>query len=342
MRVGLVGYQGSGKSLMFHWLTGVAPDPSLAFGSQSATCEVIDARMDRLVEIYRPKKVTHAMMTLVDTPGLNRDHEGSAARLALIREAGCLVIVVGAFAGSRAAQDVQSFEEDLLLADLDIVSNRVAKLTESVKKPRPNREKELLELEALQPIVEHLDRNLPLHAFPLNAEQQRVIRSFQLLTSKPRFVLVNVAEDETDPERHLVGLPDGVAAAAVSVRLQMELSKMPSEERRAFCEEMGLREYDRNELVQALMAASGQMLFFTAGEKEVRSWMITQGGTADMAAAGIHTDLSRGFVRAEVMSCDDLFELGGEREVKARNLMRKEHREYVIRDGDIVHILANA
>ena len=192
MKIGLVGYQGGGKSSVFHWLTGVAPDPGQAFGSQVATCPVIDPRMETMTSIYQPKKVTHALLTVVDTPGLNRSHEGSAARLAVIREAGCLVIVVGAFSGAQASQDVKSFEEDLLLADWEIVAGRIDKLRESVKKPKPSREKELLELEALTPIAAHLEQGLPLHSMDLSAEQHRVIRSFQLLTQKPRFILVNV------------------------------------------------------------------------------------------------------------------------------------------------------
>ena len=117
---------------------------------------------------------------------------------------------------------------------------------------------------------------------------------------------------------------------------------MPTEERNAFCDEMGVSAYDRDELMRQIMLASGQMLFFTAGEKEVRTWMIRKGGTAEEAAGGIHSDLAKGFVRAETMSCEDLFRLGSEREVKSQNLMRKEARNYVIQDGDILHILANA
>jgi ribosome-binding ATPase YchF (GTP1/OBG family) len=130
-------------------------------------------------------------------------------------------------------------------------------------------------------------------------------------------------------------------AAAFPVALNLDLANMPAEERESFCQEMGLSLYDRAALLRRIMAASGQMLFFTAGEKEVRTWMIRQGGTAEEAADGIHSDLAKGFVRAETMSCNDLFAAGSEREVKARNLMRKEARGYVIQDGDILHILAN-
>jgi ribosome-binding ATPase YchF (GTP1/OBG family) len=117
---------------------------------------------------------------------------------------------------------------------------------------------------------------------------------------------------------------------------------MPADEQRAFCEEMGVSLADRAAVIRQIMEASGQMLFFTAGEKEVRTWMIHKGGTAVEAAGNIHTDLARGFIRAATMSCDDLFRLGSEREVKAANLMRQESKDYVIQDGDIITIRHNA
>ena len=125
MKIGIIGYQGSGKSSLFHWLTGESPDPVLVHKTQSAMAIVPEPRVHDLCQIYHPKKVTMATLEMVDTPGLSRSHEGSATRLAMIREAGCLVIVVSAFDGNDPAADLQSFEEDLLIADLDIVSGRV-------------------------------------------------------------------------------------------------------------------------------------------------------------------------------------------------------------------------
>ena len=341
MKIGIVGYQGSGKSTLFQWLTGVEPDPSLAHSTQLATAVVHDDRVSPLCEIYQPKKVTNATLNIVDTPGLDRSHEGAAGKLALIREADCLVIVVGAFSGAAAKSDLQSFEEDLLIADLDIVTGRVERLRESVKKPRPNRDKELAELEALEPLLAELESGKAMREIELSADQERAIKSFQLLTDKSRFVVVNVSDDELDPQSALAGLEPGVNAAALSVSLQMDLQQMEADERKAFCEEMGVSGFDREKLLREIMAASGQMLFFTAGEKEVRTWLIRQGATAEDAAAGIHTDLARGFVRAETMSCEDLFRVGSEREIKAQNLMRKETKNYVVQDGDILHILAS-
>ena len=299
---------------------------------------VSDPRVQPMCEIYQPKTITQATLEIVDTPGLSRTHEGSAGRLAKIREAACLVVVVSGFDGADAAADLNNFEDDLLIADLDIVTGRVERLREQTKKPRPNRDELLKELEALLPVHQALEEGQRLHQIELTPEQSRTIRSFQLFNEKPRLVIINTADDEAEPERFSTLAPDGVDLIPVSLQLQLELSQMEAAERAEFCEEMGVTPHDREDLIRRIMAASGQMLFFTAGDKEVRTWLIHQGGTAVEAADGIHTDLARGFIRAEVMNCADLLRLGSEREVKAQNLARKEHKEYVIQDGDILLI----
>jgi len=217
----------------------------------------------------------------------------------------------------------------------------VEKLRESVKKPRPNRDQELAELQALEPILAQLENGVSIRDLELTETQAAAIKSFQLLTIKPRMVIVNVADDETAPDKHLDGIDAALKSAAFSVSLQLDLQKMGAQEAQEFCDEMGLKPYSPDQLLRDIMDASGQMLFFTAGETEVRTWLIDKGATAQEAAGGIHTDLARGFVRAETMTCEDLFRLGSEREVKAQNLMRKENKDYVIQDGDILHILAS-
>ncbi|NLE40033.1 MAG: redox-regulated ATPase YchF, partial [Pirellulaceae bacterium] len=144
MKIGLVGYQGSGKSTLFEWLTGVAPDAAQAHAGQSAMAEIPDARIAQLVDIYQPKKITRAAIELVDTPGLARDHQGNAARLAMLREAGCLVLVAAAFDGSDAMADVASFDEDLMLADMEIVGGRLERVAQSLAKPIPKAERDKL------------------------------------------------------------------------------------------------------------------------------------------------------------------------------------------------------
>lgn len=340
MKIGIVGYQSAGKSSLFEWVTGEQADPSLAHTTQTAMATVPEPRVDQLCKIYQPKKVTLAALEIVDTPGLSRSHEGNAAKLAAIREAGCLVVVVGAYAGVAPEADLSNFEDDLLMADLDIVSGRVERLRESVKKPRPNRDEQIKELEALEPLLEALEQGTPLRELELTPAQSAAIRSFQLFSEKPRMVIVNVADDvEVDD----VSVPEAIAdhAVVVSLGLQRDLAQMSDEERQEFCEEMGVEAISPGNVIRQMMDASGQMLFFTAGEKEVRTWMLRSGGTAVEAAGNIHTDLANGFIRAETMNCEDLFRLGSEREVKAQNLLRREHKDYVIQDGDVITIQHN-
>jgi GTP-binding protein YchF len=339
MRIGLVGYQGSGKSTLFAWLTGVAADPAQSHTGQTAMAAVPEARVEPLCQIYRPKKITLASLELMDTPGLARSHEGNAARLALIREAGCLVLVVAAFAGSDPLVDLKTFEEDLLLADLEIVTNRVEKLRELVKKPRPTREQDQAELALLEPLLASLESAQALRELPLNDEQRKAISSFRLLTQKPRLIIVNLADDgDLDPAPYRAKL--GAAEAVVAVRggLEYELSRMSAEERAEFETDLGMTGSRRDDLLRTLLDVSGQFLYFTAGEKEVRTWMLHKGGTALEAADNIHSDLARGFIRAETMKADDLIRLGSEREVKAKNLVRQEPKDYVVQEADVLHV----
>ncbi len=341
MKIGVVGYQGSGKSTLFQWLTGITPDPAHAHRTQMAMATVPEPRLEVLREIYGAKKVTQGAMEIVDTPGLSRTHEGSAGKLAMIREAGCLVVVVASYDGSDAVADLSSLEDDLLIADLDIVTGRIERLREYVKKPRPDRDDLQKELDALEPLQAALESEQTLRDFDLSPEQTRVVRSFQLFSDKPRLVIVNTADDDAEPERFERQMPPGTHVVAVSLGLQLELATMENDERAEFCGEMGVSLFDCGSLLRRIMEVSGQMLFLTAGPKEVRAWLIHCGATAVEAAGAIHTDLARGFIRAEVMKCEDLVRLGSEREVKANNLMHREHKEYVIQDDDVVLIQHN-
>lgn len=341
MKIGIIGYQGCGKSTLFTWLTGVPADPALAHTVQSAMAPIPDPRVAQLAALYHPKKITLAALELVDTPGLSRSHEGSAQKLALIREASALVIVIAAFAGHDAASDLTRLDDDLLLADLDILAGRIERLREQLRKPRPGREKDQAELELLLPLLAELEAGRPLHRYPLSDEQRRAIKSFQLFSEKPRLILFNTADDETDLSRFEALAPPGQPWAAFSVTLQRDLAAMEPAEREAFCREMQVTPVDRDALLRQIMHVSGQKLFFTAGEKEVRTWLIRQGATALDAAAQIHTDLAKGFIRAEVMQVANLVRLGSERELKAAGLVRQEPRDYVIRDDDVLLIRHN-
>jgi ribosome-binding ATPase YchF (GTP1/OBG family) len=338
MKIGLIGYQSSGKSTLFEWLTGVAPDPSKSHTGQGAMAPVPEPRVDSLCKVYNPKKITYAALEIVDTPGLSRTHEGNPARLGLLRDCGCLVMVVAAFDRAAPQGDLGRFHEDLLLADMEIVSGRVDRLKDSVKKPRPNREQEIAELAALEEVLAAMEAGQPLAESAMTEPQLKATRSFRLLTEKPALVILNVADDEADPSARAKTAGGDRPLLGVRVGLERELARMSPEERAEFEQDLGLAGTDRDAVLRTILEVSGQMLYFTAGEKEVRTWMMRKGGTALEAADNIHSDLARGFIRAEVMTCGDLVRLGSERDVKAQNLVRQEPKDYVVRDDDILNI----
>jgi ribosome-binding ATPase YchF (GTP1/OBG family) len=338
MKIGLVGYKASGKSLLFQWLTGVAPDPSLAFSLQSATAPIPESRFEALTAIYNPKKTTYASIEIVDTPGLSRDQQGNPQKLAQLREADALVWVVPVFDGSEPTKELETFKGDTILADLEIVLNRIEKVEEQNKRPVPKTEHERFEfeLDTLKLLQEGLENGKPLKDADLTLEQQRLTRGFRLLTGKPRMILFNAADEETGLAKYTKYSEPNVPAVAVSVRLEAELEAMPPEDRQAFLDEMGLTSTDKGTIIRQILDASGQATFLTAGAPEIRTWLMPKGGTAIEAAGSIHTDMVKGFIRAEVMRADDLIRLGSERAVKAENLVRREPKDYVVQDGDIL------
>ena len=299
-----------------------------------------EPRIEGLCQIYKPKKVSMASLELVDTPGLSRSHEGSAARLAMIREAGCLVLVIDAYSRSDLQADLETFDTDLILADMEIVSNRIKRVEESLRKPLPRVEHEALQHEeaTLKTVMEALDRGKPLRESDMTDDQLRVTHSFRLFGEKPRVVVFNTADDEARPERFTALSTPQTPVLAVPAGLELELAKMDPKDRAEFQAELGVGGTDRDAVIRTLLKTSGQRLFLTAGEKEVRSWLLHQGGTALDAAAAIHTDLAKGFIRAEIFDYRDLVRLGSEREVKAAHLVRQEPKGYVIQDDDILFI----
>jgi len=338
MKIGLVGYKGSGKSLLFQWLTGIAPDPALSHSLQSATAAVPEERFETLAKIYNPKKITYAGLEIVDTPGLARDQHGNAVRLAQLREADALVWVIPVFDGSDPDKEIAAFKDDTVIADLEIVLNRIEKVTEQNRRPVPRSEHEKFEFElsVLQLLQEGLESNKPLKEEQLTLEQQRVVRGFRLLSGKPQMMIINTPDDETDLEQYKKYELAGTPVIAVSISLETELAKMPPEEKVAFLAEMQLPSSDKSAVLHTILDASGQQTFITAGEKELRTWLVPKGGTALEAAGAIHTDMVKGFIRAEVMRANDLIRLGSERAVKAENLVRREPKDYIVQDGDIL------
>jgi len=336
MRVGLVGFAGSGKSTLFELLTGAKPDPSKVHSGQVGMATLVDPRLDYLWEMYRPKKPPiYATVEILDTPGLiPGTHGDNPQRLALIREGDALLIVLDGVTGDDPAAYLTAFREEMLFADLGVVTNRAERLEASVKKPRPDREAQLNELELVQRVRTVLEAGQPIATLGLSDEEKKPMRSFGLLTDKPQVVLLNAPHGQDVPEP-LRALSPG--ALALDAKLEQELSLMEPDERAVFMADLGVAELGRDRIIRAAYEAVGILTFFTAGEPEVRGWNLERGGTAVDAAGKIHTDLARGFIRAEVTAFDDLHRLGSMKEVKAKGLQRLEGKDYVVQDGDIMY-----
>ncbi|HZT80214.1 MAG TPA: DUF933 domain-containing protein [Gemmataceae bacterium] len=346
MKVGIVGFAGSGKTSVFQWLTGKKPDPAaVTRGGQVGEAKIPDERLDWLSDHFKPEKTRHAEMVFVDTPGLMpTERRDNPRRLGILRDANGLVVVLSGFGGGSPADELRRFREELLFADLEVVTNRVGRLEEQLKKPRPAKQKEAdqAELALLQRIVTALETEHTAASLGLKGDEEKMVRSFQLLTLKPEFVLVNIGDTRVGkplPADLLALAPGAVAAPA---KLELELEELPEEDRQAFAQDLGLAGSSRGDVLRQIFAAMGQIVFFTVGEDECRAWPIPKGATAAEGAAEIHTDLARNFVRAEVVSYDDFRRVGSMKEAKAKGVYRLEGKTYVVHDGDIMHVLASS
>jgi GTP-binding protein YchF len=337
MRAGLVGFAGGGKSTLFQLLTGATPDPGKVHSGQVGVATLVDPRLDFLAEMHKPKKVTSAHVELLDTPGLlPGTHGDNPQRLALIREGDALLIVLGMFAGGNPAADLAAFRDEILFADLGVVTNRAERLEASLKKPRPGLERDLQlkELHIVQRVQAALDAGETIASLGLSEEDKKPMRSFGLLTDKPQVVVVNIAQGQQLPDALRALVPD---ALAIDAKLELELSQLDPADRAAFMADLGITDLGRDRIIRKAYDAVGIITFFTAGEPEVRGWNLERGATAVEAAGKIHTDLARGFIRAEVTAFEDLSRMGSVKEVKAHHLQRLEGKEYIVKDGDVVY-----
>jgi GTP-binding protein YchF len=341
MKVGLTGFPGAGKTTTFNALTGLHAETG-GQGLNLGAIKVPDARVDGLARIWAPRKTTYAEVTFVDFPPA-RAAAGSravldAATVAQLRDADALVEVVRGFpdlAGAAAmpVADVEAFGAELVLADLAVVEKRLERL-----RKEKGHERERALLERLQP---ELEAGRALRTLELPPEDRAQLAGFAFLSLRPLLVLLNVAEAQA-----AAPVPDDVMARArqqgaetmaLSARLEAEVAELEPADRTAFLEDLGLHETARDRFIRASYALLELISFLTGGEDECRAWPIRRGTTALKAAGKIHSDIERGFIRAEVTSYEDFVRLGSEAKCREAGKLRLEGKEYVVKDGDIVH-----
>jgi ribosome-binding ATPase YchF (GTP1/OBG family) len=343
MKVGLAGFSGSGKSTVFHWLTGVAPDPAAASQrGQVGVARIPDERLDWLSAQFKPKKITPATIEFLDTPGLlPNERRDNPRRLALMRESDGLLVVLTGHGPGNLADEFRRFGQELLFADLEIVAKRIERLEEQGKKAKPAKEKEAdqRELDLLRKLAAGFEREQFASELGLKPDDEWLVRSFQLLTLKPRVVLVNVDERRLGQPlpADLLALAPGALIAPV--KLELELDELSPEDRQTFMQDLGIAGSVRGDILRAIYAGMGAIVFFTIGEDECRAWGLPKGADAVEGAGKIHTDLAKRFVRAEVVSYADYRRVGSMKEAKNQGVYRLEGKTYVVQDGDIMHIL---
>jgi len=356
-----VGLPGSGKTTVFNALTGGHAETGGFSGGRAApnvgVVKVPDERLDRLSELFNPKKTTPADVTYVDVAipaGAAREGTIQPEVLALIRDADALLHVARAFAEPAAERppdpwrDVDELDLEFTVADLSVVEKRLEKLRTSGRHGSASeREQNALEEELLARLEPHLSEGRPLRSFGLTPDEEKRLRGYRFLTQKPVLVMLSIDEDALATADALEG--EGRArydqpqslVAAMAAKIEAEIAQLSTDDAALFMEDLGIAEASRGRIIRLTYALLGLFSFFTAGEDECRAWTLRTGDTAVEAAAAIHSDLARGFIRAEVVTYEDLMAAGSMAEARKRGVLRSEGKAYLVRDGDVIQVLFN-
>ncbi|MFZ2148928.1 MAG: redox-regulated ATPase YchF [Sedimentisphaerales bacterium] len=355
MKAALLGLLQSGKSTILSAISGKAIPPPGSTAIEEAIVPVPDERLDWLTEYYKPKKTTHATVDCLDLPGLNfTDEHGRAAARRLInqiRTVDLLVLVVRAFENPAVppyrnnvnpAGDLTELKTELLLADLELVATRIEKLEKQVHKPTKTQAHDKAELALQKKLQEAIESEQPISSAVETEAEREMIKSLGFLTLKPIAVAVNIGEDQLDKEFDFSSTIDSsVPVVTICAKLEHELSQLDTESRIEFMADLGLNESAAGKFVKSCYAALGLISFLTVVSDELRAWPIKQGTAALDAAGKVHTDIKRGFIRAETFAFDDLRALGSEKALKAAGKIRLEGKDYVVQDGDIINFRFN-
>ena len=354
MRLGIIGLPQSGKTTLFNALTR-ATQPTGATGKieiHTAVVDVPDRRVDRLSEMFKPKKTIYAKVTYVDIAGLDGSAGKAGISGALLNQLSQMdgfIQVVRAFEDENVPhvhnsveplRDIQNMESEFVLNDLIQVERKLERLQEE-KKKGAGRDKGLIEREQVlfERLHEALLNEIPLRDIEIDSEEDKLLSGFGFLSRKPMLIVLNLSEGQAAPQIEYPHQHSMVTA--LQGKLEMDIAQLPPDEAEMFLAEYKIEEPSLNRMIRLSYELLGLHSFFTAGEDECRAWTVHKGATAPEAAGEIHTDLQKGFIRAEVVAYDDLMTLGSMHEAKTHGKLRMEGKEYVVKDGDVINILFN-
>ena len=365
MQIAIVGLARSGKTTVFNCLT-KGDAATGGFGGLTVNTGVVkvpDERLTRLTELFKPKKEVPADVTYVDLPAPATAAEGEphadipADQLARLRNADALLHVVRVFKSDTVAhplldidpaRDVEQLELEFTLADLGVVEKRVEKLRQSGRHgTAAEKEANERELAVLEKILPALIDGRPIRDIGLDEDESLRIRGFRFLTEKPVLILLNVGEGDLSSAARMAAEMEAsithahTEVAQMSAQIEMEIGQLDEEEAQVFRDDLGLEGSSMERVIQASYHLLGLISFFTAGEDETRAWTVDRGASAVDAAGTIHSDLARGFIRAEVIGWEDLLTLGSMAEAKRQGKLRSEGKTYRVQDGDVIEVLFN-
>jgi len=360
MQIGIVGLPFSGKSTLFDTLLAhKSVDESKKYKAESerGMVKVPDERLDKLTKMFNPQKQINATIEYIKVPGIDKEgHRGTglpAQFLTSVKYVDTILLMVRNFDNDMyphpmdtidPKRDINFLNTEFLLNDLSIVETRIEKLEKLVMKTQ--NEKDKRELKVLQKCREYLESEKPLRELDLDENDELSIRGFQFLTIKPLLYVININEGDIEKSDQIISemkdiLTPGTQVTALSAEIEKEISQLNEEDAQVFLEDMNITEPATRKLIRVSYELMGLQSFFTVGEDECRSWTIVNGTNAPKAAGVIHSDMEKGFIRAEVVSYTDLIQCGSLQACKDKGTMRLEGKEYIVKDGDIMNIRFN-